>query len=147
MMQPPFMMGMLPQMMYSPAAAGSQAAKKVSPYEKIDGIRPGMEAKVTTSGISVKKLPKVRLGEAIEFVKPGLDVTVIGDLSQDLHAVVLWALTHIKPSMKVQEFRSQSYVDLYQRFRAAHERMLISGKIGGNYNRNGVASNNLKINK
>ena len=55
MMKPPFMMGMLPQMMYSPAVAGSQAAKKVSPYEKIDGFRPGMEAKVTTRGVSVKK--------------------------------------------------------------------------------------------
>ncbi len=75
MMQPPFMMGMLPQMMYSPAAAGSQAAKKVSPYEKIDGFRLGMEAKATTRGVSVKKLPKVRLLEAIEFYKAELDVT------------------------------------------------------------------------
>ena len=67
MMQPPFMID-------SPAAAGSQAAKKVSPYEKIDGFRPGMEAKVTTSGISRKKLPKIRLMEASDFYKPELDV-------------------------------------------------------------------------
>ena len=48
MMQPPFMID-------SPAAAGSQAAMKVSPYEKIDGFRLGMEAKATTRGVSVKK--------------------------------------------------------------------------------------------
>ena len=67
MMQPPFMID-------SPAEAGSQAAKKVSPYEKIDGSRPGLQAKATTSGISVKKRPKIRLMEAIEFYKPELDV-------------------------------------------------------------------------
>ena len=106
-----------------------------------------MDSKGTTGGIPIRKLPKVRLGEAIEFVKPGLDVTVIGDLSEDLHAVVLWELTHIKPSMKVQEFRSQTYVDLYQRFRAANERMLASGKIVGNYNRKVADSKNIKINK
>jgi len=66
MMQPPFMMGMLPQMMYSPAAAGSQAAKKVSPYEKIVGSRPGMQSKLTTSGIFVLV--------ATESYKPELDV-------------------------------------------------------------------------
>ena len=74
MVQPPFMMGMPLKMMYSPAAAGSQAAKKVSPYEKIDGSRPGMQANVTTSGIAVKKIPKIRLMEAIEFYKEELDV-------------------------------------------------------------------------
>ena len=68
MMQPPFMID-------SPAAAGSQAAKKVSPYEKIDGFRLGMEAKVTTRGVSIKKLPKVRLLEAIEFYNAKVDVT------------------------------------------------------------------------
>ena len=51
-----------------------QVTKKVSPYEKIDGSRPGMQAKVTTSGISRKKLPKIRLMEAIEFYKRELDV-------------------------------------------------------------------------
>ena len=33
-----------------------------------------MEAKATTRGVSVKKLPKVRLLEAIEFYKEELDV-------------------------------------------------------------------------
>ena len=92
--------GMLPQMMRPPAATEKP---NVSAYEKIDGFRPGMDAEVTTSGIPVKKLPKVRPGEAIEFLKAELDVTVIGDLSQELLAVVLWELTHIKPSMKIQD--------------------------------------------
>ena len=114
-------MGMLPQMMCPPAAG---ERPKVPAYEKIDGFRPAMDAKVTKGGVPNRKLPKVRLGEAIEFVQRGLDITVIGDLSQDLLAGPLWELTHIKPSMKVQEFRSQTYVDLYQHFRAANERML-----------------------
>ena len=147
MMQPPFMMGMLPQMMYSPAAAGSQSAKKVAPYENIDGFRPGMDAKVTTGGIPIRKLPKVRLGEAIEFVKPGLDVTVVGELSQELLAMVLWELTHIKPSMKVQEFRAASYVDLYSRFKTTHERLRSGGKIDANYHREVADSQNIKMNK
>ena len=78
MVQPPFMVGMLPQMMCPPA----KADKEKSAYEKIDGFRHGMDAKVTTSGVPVKKLPKIRLLEAIEFLKAELDVTVIGDLSR-----------------------------------------------------------------
>ena len=77
MMNGPYMMGMLPQMMCHPPAAQQSA------NEKIEGFRPGMDAKVTTGGIPIRKLPRIRLGEAIEFVKPGLDVTVIGHLSKD----------------------------------------------------------------
>ena len=51
-----------------------QATKKVSLYEKIHGSRHGMQAKVTTSGISVKTRPKIRLMEAVGFYKPELDV-------------------------------------------------------------------------
>ena len=128
MMNGPYMM--LPQMMCSPPAA--QQKPQVPAYEKIDGFRAGMEAKVTTGGVANRKLPKIRLGEAIEFVKPELDVTVFGELSQELLAMVLWELTHIKPSMNVQEFRASSYVDLYERFRTTHERMLGPGDIDGN---------------
>ena len=143
-MSGPFMMGMLPQMMCPPPAA--QQKPHVQSYEKIKGFRPGMEAKVTTGGVPIRKLPKIRLGEAIEFVKPGLDVTVVGELSQELLAMVLWELTHIKPSMKVQEFRAASYVDLYSRFRTTHDRMLVSGNIDGSYHRKVADSQNIKIN-
>ena len=61
--------------------------------EKIEGYRPGMEAKVTTGGIPIKKMHRVRLGEAIEFVKPELDVTVTGDLTQTVMDVLLWDLS------------------------------------------------------
>ena len=132
-MNGPYMMGMLPQMMCPPPAA--QQKPQVPAYEKIEGFRPGMEAKVTTGGVAIRKLPKIRLGEAIEFVKPGLDVTVVGKLSQELLAMVLWELTHIKPSMEAQEFRAASYVDLYSRLRTTHERMLVSGKTDGTYYR------------
>ena len=145
MMNNPFMMGMRPQMMMGQPGAGEKT--KVSAYEKIDGFRPGMDAKVTTGGIPIRKLPKVRLGEAIEFIKAELDVTVIGELSQELLAMVRLELTHIKPSMKVQEFRAASYVDLYSRFRTTHDRMRSSGKIDGNYHRKVADSHNIKMNK
>ena len=79
MMNGPYMM--LPQMMCSPQAA--QQKPQVPAYEKIEGFRPGMEARVTTGRIPKKKMPKVRVGEAIEFIKAELDVTVIRDNSQE----------------------------------------------------------------
>ena len=141
-MNGPYMMGMLPQMMYHLPAA--QQKPQAPAYEKIEGFRPGMEAKVTTGGVAIRKLPKIRIGEAIEFVKPGLDVTVVGELSQELLAIVMWELTHIKPSMKVQEFRATTYVELYLRWRATNERMLVSGKIDGSYHRKVADSHNIK---
>ena len=144
-MNGPYMVGMLPQMMCPPPAPQQQP--QVPAYEKIAGFRPGMEAKVTTGGVAIRKLPKIRLGEAIEFVKPTIDVTVVGELSQELLAIVMWELTHIKPCMKVQEFRASSYVDLYSRLRATHDRMLSSGKIDGNYHRKVADSQNIKMNK
>ena len=143
MMNGPYMM--LPQMMCPQPAA--QQKHQGPAYEKIEGYRPGMEAKVTTGGIAMKKLPKVRLGEAIEFIKPELDVTVLGELSQELLAMVLWELTHIKPSMKITEFRAASYVDLYSRFKTTHERLRSGGKIDANYHREVADSQNIKLNK
>ena len=80
MMNGPYMMGMLPQMMCPPPAA--QQKHKVPAYEKIEGFRPGMEAKVSAGGVATRKFPKIRLGEAIEVLKAELDVTVMGDLSR-----------------------------------------------------------------
>ena len=86
MMTAPYMM--LPQMMCPQPAA--QQKHQGPAYEKIEGYRSGMEAKLTTGGIAMKKMPKVRLGEAIEFMKPELDVTVLGELPQEEVVVVQW---------------------------------------------------------
>ena len=142
MMKGPYMM--LPQMMCPQPAA--QQKHQGPAYEKIEGYRPGMEAKVTTGGVAMKQMPKVRPGEAIEFIKPKLDVTVIGELSQELLAMVLWELTHIKPCMKLQEFRAASYVDLYSRFKTTHERLRSGEKIDANYHREAADSQNIKTN-
>ena len=55
--------------------------------------------------------------------------------------MVLWELTHIKPSTNISEFRAHTHVDMYARFRAAHERALTSWKIDGNYHRKVADSN------
>ena len=50
-------------------------------------------------------------------------------------------------TMKVQEFRAASYVDLYSRFKASHERLLQSGRIDGQYHRKVADSQNIEMNK
>ena len=62
-------MSMFPQMMGAQPAFedGGQA------YARVPGFRNGMEKKVTTAGIPIYKLPKVRLGESIEFLEETLD--------------------------------------------------------------------------
>ena len=57
---------MFPQMMGAQPAFedGGQA---YAAYARVPGFRNGMEKKVTTAGIPIYKLPKVRLGESIEF--------------------------------------------------------------------------------
>ena len=54
MMNGPYMM--LPQMMCPQPAA--QQKHQGPAYEKIEGYRPGMEAKLTTGGIAMKNCPR-----------------------------------------------------------------------------------------
>ena len=142
MMNAPMMMGMLPQMMMCHPGAGGKT--KVSAYEKIEGFRPGIEAKVTTGGSQSTHCPRSASGRRSGPSRQ-LDVTVIGELSQESLAIVVWELTQIKPSMHVQEFRAASYVDLYSRCKASHERLLQSGRIDASYHREVADSPNMKM--
>ena len=77
---------MFPQMMGAQPAFedGGQA------YARVPGFRNGMEKHVTTAGIPICKMPKVRLGESIEFLEETLDSTLTGGAScdQDMLAIM-----------------------------------------------------------
>ena len=54
----------------------SQVEDDAQAYANIQGFRRGMEKIITTSGIPICKLPKHRLGEALEFLEEVLDSTL-----------------------------------------------------------------------
>ena len=62
---------MFPQMMGAQPAFedGGQA---YAAYARVPGFRNGMEKQITTAGFPIYKLPKVRLGESIEFLEETL---------------------------------------------------------------------------
>ena len=65
-------MSMFPQMMGAQQAFEDGGQE----YARVQGFRPAMEKKVTTAGIPICKMPKVRLGESIEFLEETLDSTL-----------------------------------------------------------------------
>ena len=83
-----------------------------------------MEKKVTTAGLPINKLPKVRLSEGIEFLEETLDSTLTAHSScdQDMCAIIVWLLTRIRPNLMITDLRCERYIDLYLRFRAASNR-------------------------
>ena len=88
-MCPPTWMSMFPQMMGAQPAFedGGQA------YARVPGFRNGMEKKVTTTGIPICKLPKVRLLEGIEFLEETLDSTLTAAASCDqvMLPIIIWS--------------------------------------------------------
>ena len=75
---------------------------------------------VTTSGIPICKLPKIRLGEALEFLEEVLDSTLTAQptCDQELLGMTVWLLTKIKPDL-----RCTRYIELYDRLRRASNRI------------------------
>ena len=60
---------------------------------QVPGFRKGMETKVTTAGIPICKLPKVRLLEGIEFLEETLDSTLTAAASCDqvMLPIIIWS--------------------------------------------------------
>ena len=102
-----------------------QKSDQKSDEESIPGFKRGMEVKVTTAAIAIYKMPKCRMTEAIEFVDSRLDVTVTAPLEPNLLTIVIWEQTRVRPSLKINDLRCKSYLDLYLRMRCAHERLKI----------------------
>ena len=66
------------------------------------------------------RLPKIRLGEALEFLEEVLDSTLTAQptCDQDLLGMTVWLLTKIKPDL-----RCTRYIELYDRLRRASNRI------------------------
>ena len=71
------------------------------------------------------KLPKIRLGEALEFIEEVLDstLTAAATCDQDMLAILIWLLTRIRPNLMISDLRCERYIDLYLRLRAACNRI------------------------
>ena len=109
-------------MMCLPQAMRTQQQTNATIFENVPGYRLGMEAKTTTAGIPIHKMPKLRLMEGIEFAEPQLDATLIAGLAQPLLGMILWEVTRLNPNTKITELRCSTYLELYQRFRCAAAR-------------------------
>ena len=118
----PGMPGM-PMMFLPPMANFQQHAAGTPNYSQVQGFRQGMDKKLTTGGISISKLPKIRLSESVEFVEPHLDSTLLAQCDQDLLAMIVWLLTRIRPNIKIQDLRCDVYVEIYIRFKNAAARL------------------------
>ena len=71
------------------------------------------------------RLPKNRLGEALEFLEEVLDstLTAAATCDQDMLAILIWLLTRIKPNQMITDLRCERYIDVYLRVRAASNRI------------------------
>ena len=100
---------------------------------KVPGYRPGMEKPLTTSGIPLYELPKIRLAECVEFICSVMDWFLTVDLDKRLLSVIVWQLTGVKPDLQICKFKAKSYLDLYLQLRISHERMKCTGQFDKEY--------------
>ena len=86
---------MMPWMQMFPQVMGHQVEDDAQAYANIQGFRRGMEKIITSAGIMLCKLPKIRLGEALEFLEEVLDSTLTASptCDQDLLGMCVWLLT------------------------------------------------------
>jgi len=90
------------------AATGGRAPRGQSSPEA--SVSP-----ITTAGIAIAKLPRVRLAEAVESMCPEFDSMLTGALDQRMLCIVIWMLTGVNCNLTVQDLRCASYAELYER--------------------------------
>ncbi len=78
---------------------------------------------ITQRGVSIAKLPKTRLADAVSHVVLDLDFAITGKLNQISLVVLIWVLTRIPPNLKVSDLRCATYLDLYKSMKAACDRV------------------------
>ena len=70
----------------------------ISTFQNVEGFKESMADDLTTGGIAIKQVPKKRLYEWTEFLKPGMDAVTFGGLNQTELAVVIWSLSGMRPN-------------------------------------------------
>ena len=98
-------------------------------FSNVDGFKEPMADLLTTGGIEIKKLPKKRLYEWLEFLKPGMDAVSLGGLDQSELAVVIWILSGMRPNSGIHDFNCKTYIELFVRARTAMQHRANAGKI------------------
>ena len=104
-------------------------------FSNVDGFKEPMADLLTTGGIEIKKLPKKRLYEWLEFLKQDLDARCLGGLDGIDLAVLLWCLTGIRPNAGVHNFNCKTYGDLFIKSRKSMQLRANAGKISDHFSK------------
>ena len=110
----------------------AEDAKKkalIDKYQNVSGFQESMADDLTTGGIAMKQLPKKRLYEFLEFLRPGMDAVTFAGLNQSELSVVVWILSGMRPNAGVHDFNCKSYIELFMRARTAMQHRANRGKI------------------
>ena len=86
----------------------------IAKFSNVEGFKEPMADLLTTGGIEIMKMPKKRLFEWLEFLKPELDALSLGGMDGGDLSVMLWFLTGIRPNAGVHNFNCKTYGDLHQ---------------------------------
>ena len=76
----------------------------ISNFQNVEGFKESMADDLTTGSIAIKQVPKKRLYEFLEFLKPGMDAVTLGGLNQAELAVVIWILSGMRPNSGIHDF-------------------------------------------
>ena len=116
----------------NPEAQNDEETKKqavISKFQNVEGFKESMADDLTTGSIAIKQVPKKRLYEFLEFLKPGMDAVTLGGLNQTELAVVIWILSGMRPNSGIHEFNCKTYIELFVRARTAMQHRANAGKI------------------
>ena len=76
----------------------------ISKFQNVPGFTESMADILTTGSIVIKHVPRKRLYEFLEFLKPSMDAITLGGLNQPELAVVIWILSGMKPNSGIRDF-------------------------------------------
>ena len=99
----------------------------------VEGFKEPMADLLTTGGIEIKKMPKKRLFEWLEFLKPELDALSLGGMDGGDLSVLLWFLTGIRPNAGAHNFNCKTYGDLFIKSRKSMQLRANAGKISDQF--------------
>ena len=119
----------------SDAKNDEEARKKavIAKLCNVEGFKESMADALTTGSIEVKKMPKKRLYEWLEFLKPGMDAVSLGGLDGGDLSVMLWILCGIRPNAGIHDFNCKTYGDIFVKSRTAMQHRANGGKISDHF--------------
>ena len=107
----------------------------ISKFQNVEGFKESMADDLTTGSIAIKQVPKKRLYEWTEFLKPGMDAVSLGSLDGSELAVVIWILCGIRPNAGIHDFNCKTYADLFIKSRKSMQLRANAGKISDQFSK------------